>query len=78
MEYQSIQLIATYVQWSIAVALLLVTVRIIYIVQSQISSCDISHISFGSIAEKVRKHIKALLIMICITGIIEWIKGYLL
>jgi len=66
----------TYTQWAVAVAMVVVTYRCINIVVKDISSFEGS-IDWGHTLEKVKNHIFALVIAVCVESIIQFIKGYL-
>lgn len=72
---KSLVLVATYVQWILAVAIGVVFLRILYTLISMSNSQDES-ISLSTIVVKVGKQVKALIIMVCVEGIISFIKGY--
>lgn len=75
MEYESIGMVATYVQWFIGIVAGILTLRIIYIIHSMSTSME-EGISIGAIFTKVGKYIKAAIIAVVIETIIELFKSY--
>lgn len=74
--YESINLIGNYVQWMIGAAIAIITFRVVYIIHSMSTSQDENNASFNSIAEKVSKHIKGLIIAVIIETVIEVFQAY--
>lgn len=75
MQYGSIALVGEYSQWMIGIAGAIITARIIHIISSMGMSQD-ENISIHTILTKISKHIKALVIAICVEAIIELIQNY--
>lgn len=75
MIYQSIQQIGIYTQWMIGIAVLFIILRCVHIIMRMSNSME-ENISMQAIGAKVWNHVKAILICVCVTAIIEFVKGY--
>ncbi len=75
MGFDSIMLISEYLQWLIAIAGGIITLRIIVIVISMGLSMN-ENVSANDIMEKIGKHIKSIILAICVEAIIELIQKY--
>lgn len=77
MGYESIALIAQYTQWLIAIATVIIGIRIAYIIHSMSNSLD-ENVSLNTILTKVSKHTKAIIICIIVESIIILVRTYYL
>ena len=76
MNYSSVSMIATYVQWLVRVALSVIIFRCLDILRQTFSGEET--VSFASILHKIKNHITAMIIALSADGIVELIKSYLL
>lgn len=75
MSYISLQIPAKWMQWIIAIAGGLIILRCLYIIIHMSTSLEM--ISFNSVMEKIKNHVKALIILVVIESIIVTIQSYL-
>ena len=73
MNYQSMEVISTWGQWIIALGIVIVTLRCIYIIFHMSTSEDNAP---SAIIAKVSNHLKALIIMVIAESLTELIKSY--
>lgn len=71
---ESLALVAVYTQWAVALVAGIITLRIIYTIIQSYSGLDMD---LKSAVAKAAKAGKAVIIAVCIEGIIESIKRYL-
>ena len=62
MGYETLGLISKYIQWALGIA------YTYYI--------TVEDVSFKSVIEKIKKYITAVVICVCASGIVEFIKSY--
>lgn len=67
-------LIATYIQWAMAVAMAAIVLRAMVIAVRDFFAAE--QFSLSSTIGKITKHIKALIICVCVEGITAFIKTY--
>ena len=67
MGYETLGLISKYIQWALGIA-------IAYIAYTYYITVE--DVSFKSVIEKIKKYITAVVICVCASGIVEFIKSY--
>lgn len=76
MKYESVRLISTYLQGLIGIGIGIITVRGVHIA-SKLSSSLEDGISLSSILSKLGNRIKAIVILVIVEALIEYVKTYL-
>lgn len=74
MRYETLELIAKYIQWALVIAIGIITFRIGYIAYTYFTI--IEDASAKATVEKIKKYLKAAIICSCVVGIVEFIKSY--
>lgn len=72
--YESVLMIDTYMQWVIAIATAILTLRVIYIVFDNAYSFENN--ANAGIGEKIKKHIVAIVICVIVEAFISTVKKY--
>ena len=76
MKYESVRRISIYLQWFIVLAGIVITIRGVYIIINMTTSFD-DGVSLSSILSKLVNRIKALVILVIVEALIEFVKKYL-
>lgn len=71
----SLEIIAEYIEWGLAIGTAIITFRVLYTVFNMVFSMD-ENISASAIWVKVGKQVTAAIIMVSIVSIIELVKEY--
>lgn len=74
MGYETLGLISKYIQWALWIAIAAITLRVAYIAYTYYITVE--DVSFKSVIEKIKKYITAVVICVCASGIVEFIKSY--
>lgn len=74
MRYETLELIAKYIQWALLIAIAGIMLRVAYIAYTYYITVE--DVSFKSVIEKIKKYITAVVICTCASGIVEFIKSY--
>ena len=74
MGYETLGLISKYIQWALGIAIAAITLRVAYIAYTYYITVE--DVSFKSVIEKIKKYITAVVICVCASGIVEFIKAY--
>ena len=70
MGYETLGSISNYIQWALGI----ITLRVAYIAYTYYITVE--DVSFKSFIEKIKKYITAVVICVCASGIVEFIKSY--
>lgn len=76
MNYSSLGMIATYVQWIVRMGLSVIIFRCLFIMRQVFSSDE--NVSFWSVLSKVKNHVTAMIIAVSADALVAFIKSYLL
>ena len=74
MGYETFGLISNYIQWALLIAIGVIMLRVAYIAYTYYITVE--DVSFKSFIEKIKKYITAVVICVCASGIVEFIKSY--
>lgn len=75
-NYQSLEMIATYMQYIILIATAIITLRCLYMIIHMCFSAE-ENISFSTVFAKLQNNVKALVILMVVDAVIALLKKYL-
>ena len=74
MGYEALGMISKYIQWALGIVSAAISLSVAYIAYTYYITVE--DVSFKSVIEKIKKIITAVVICVCATGIVEFIKSY--